>query len=219
MSVLLPVDYPSLLATLVGQGVAIRAAGSAPALAGELQRHADGTIRVAYDRNDPDRIDGLAAVLQARGLVVERLGDDGMQILGRRQDHNQLLAFELPIRLPSLNPQLRTHWSTKGKKLKELAWEIHAAVPPRIRPRTPLENIEVEIDRYATNEPDEENLKASAKWLLDVMQPMHPSARPYGLGIIREDAKWCLRALRVKHVASSKALTVVRIYRSVDKEA
>lgn len=142
-----------------------------------------------------------------------------MQILGRRQDHNLLLAFDLPLRLPSFNPQLRTHWSTKAKQLKALAWEVHAAVPPKLRPRTPLQHIEVEIDRYCTIQPDEENLKAAGKWLLDVLQPMHPARRPYGLGIILEDAPTCLHALRVNHVQSSRRFTAVRIYRSSRKEA
>ena len=82
-----------------------------------------------------------------------------------------------------------------------------------------IDHLEVEIDRHCTIEPDEENLKASGKCLLDVLQPMHPVRRPYGLGIILEDAPSCLHALRVNHIQSSRRFTSVRIYRSSRKEA
>lgn len=219
MTILAPLDYPLLLANLLEQGVSVRSAGAAAPLATTVDRHADGSVQLAYDEPDSARMAAVASALQHEGLVVEHLPGVGMQILGRRLDHNLLLAFDLPLRLPSFNPQLRTHWATKAKRVKALAWEIHAAVPLKLRPRTPFQGIEVEIDRHCTIEPDEENLKASGKWLLDVLQPMHPVRRPYGLGIILEDAPSCLHALRVNHIQSSRRFTAVRIYRSSRKEA
>lgn len=154
----------------------------------------------------------LEALQQGGYRVTEKPGD--LLELASTEAADLLLQFQLPIRLKTLNPQLRIHWAKKGTQMQDLAWMVLASVPPGDRPRMPLQNIDMEIDRFSTQEPDEENLNGCAKWIRDVLQPMHPTLRPYGLGFILEDAKWCVHHLRVKHVQSREHRTDVRIYRS-----
>jgi len=205
-------DYPAMLAALVDGGVSVAAALARPSISVTLDRDAPGACRLKVSPAASNL--QVVELLRASGMTAEATTEGGVVVDGRNLAHNLLLQFELPFRLPTLNPQLRMHWSTKRKELLTLAWEIHAAIPRAVRPAVPLTGIEVEIDRYGPQRPDDENLKASAKWLLDVMQPVHEKKRPYGLGVILEDAKSCVHELRVHHVKSNAARTTVRIYQS-----
>lgn len=210
---LAPLEVQEILHALAVAGVTVSIAGEAVRAHGVLKVGDLGSAQVRID--PPEQCPAIAGALGKVGIQVESKPGE-LHLLGRRLDHGLLLAFELPFRLPTFNPQLRTHWSKKGKKMRNLAWEVHAAVPMKGRPPAPLTGIEIQIERFSSQEPDEENLQASAKWLLDVLQPMHPKSRPYGMGLIQDDAKWCVRKMRVHHIQSKDARTRVRIYRAAE---
>lgn len=206
-----------LLSILYGAGLSIRAPGAAPAHVTLAERDAgDGQRHLVLTTSPDHGTARVEQVLRQAGYDVDSSQADEIVVRGHAE-RELILAFSLPVRLPTLNPQVRTHWFAKRKRINTLCWEVHASLPPARRPRSPLEHIVIEIDRYNCNEPDQENLIASAKWLLDVMQPMHPKTRPYGLGIIREDARWCVHDLDVKHIASRARRTDVRIFKSASR--
>lgn len=66
------------------------------------------------------------------------------------------------------------------------------------RPAVPFEYSSVQVFRHSLQEPDRDNLYASVKDLLDVLQPSH-ERRTFGLGIISNDKpSRCL--LTVRHI-------------------
>lgn len=181
--------------------------------AGQCRVGSPGPGRIQLTPGAGAGIERMGQVLGQAGYLFETV-EGSIVVTGRNLNHDLLLRFELPLRLETLNPQVRTHWSEKRRAIKALALEVFHAVPHQQRPRTPLDNIEIEIDRFSTKEPDQENLMSCSKWLLDLMQPFHEKTRPYGLGWIREDASSCLKDCRVRHVESKQARTDVRIYRA-----
>lgn len=123
----------------------------------------------------------------------------------------------LGLRLMPLNTMLRTHWSKKRKLIQELAWEVRALIGHRQQPAEPWPRVSVLVERYSTQEPDEENLDSCVKFLMDVLQPFHPTLRPYGLGVIKEDNKKCVAKREVLHVQSRLKQTRVVITRLPDE--
>lgn len=121
------------------------------------------------------------------------------------------IVFRLARPLPLLNVQLRQHWSKRGNERKDLAWEIVAALG-RARPEKLIEFADICIWRHSVQRPDDDNLQASKKGLLDVLQP--PSKRhPYGLGVIIGDDPGHLRSIihHVKAQHRTDQYTVIRI--------
>lgn len=159
--------------------------------------------------------DQLRQQLQADGWAVDT-ADEAIQVHGRRKDRRQLLYFELPLRLDTMNDQLRQHWAAKRRALRELSWMVIQAVGLQARPAEPWKGIGIRIERFSPQRPDDGNLAASDKLLLDVLQPFHSSRRPYGLGFIQDDASWCLTESRVVHVPNRERRTRVWLYRTVD---
>lgn len=207
-----------LLGILFGAGLRVATPGAAPANVEISERPGpDGQACVVLKPDPEHGAERVLQVLGQAGYAVQTQIDGEIYVIGRAAVAHRgelVMAFTIPVRLPTLNPQLRMHWYRKSKAIKALCWDVFAAIPANQRPRQPLEHIVIEIDRYNTNEPDQENLQASGKWLLDVLQPLHPTARPYGLGVIREDASWCLHDTLIRHVPSRTKRTDVRIYRA-----
>jgi hypothetical protein len=129
---------------------------------------------------------------------------------------SEQIEFVLGQRLMLLNPMLRTHWSKRGRLIKDLAWEVSALIGPRRRPATPWQRVSVLVERHSTSEPDQENLESCVKPLMDVLQPFHLKSRPYGLGIIQNDNRACVPDLQVRHVQSKLKQTRVLITRLGD---
>lgn len=207
-------DEAILVHALFGSGlVLVRSLGHWNAEC-EVEGAGEGRLRLAYQT--PGRGERIAQVLDQAGYRYVR-EEGALLVTGRAPP--VLLQFDLPLRLETLNPQIRLHWAVKHRKLLKLAQVMAAVVPAGQRPRDPLEGIEVEIERHSTREPDQENLQSCSKWLLDIMQPFNAKTRPYGLGWIRSDGPKCLKACRVRHVQTREILTTVRICRPLPPNA
>jgi hypothetical protein len=121
-------------------------------------------------------------------------------------------SITLPIRLPLLNEQLRTHWAKRKKQREELAWlfraELSAAgisIPKRF-----ISKANIRVIRYSRIKPDQiDNLNACVKGLMDILQPMS-SRHPNGLGIIANDSSDCV-TVTVNHCGSKACRTDVII--------
>lgn len=122
------------------------------------------------------------------------------------------IEFVLPLRLPLLNPQLRTHWARRRKRALDLAWHVSILIPLVQRPLSPWDRASVLIERFSPKRPDRDNLVPCAKPLLDILQPLHPKVRPLGLGVILNDSDDCID-LSVVHVQSALEQTRVLIIR------
>lgn len=138
-----------------------------------------------------------------------------IQTSGAQMASPECIAFTLGHRLPLLNVQLRKHWSSRGRTCRALAQEVHVLIGWKQKPPSPWGTVRIRVERHSPREPDEEGLTSCVKHLLDVLQPMHPKIRPYGLGIIENDHRKCVVKLDVIHVPSAAAITNVLIERVV----
>lgn len=127
------------------------------------------------------------------------------------------LIFTLPY--PLILPNRRGIAASRGaaaaeikKERTRMAWEI-AALISGMRPAAPLKFVQIHVFRRSLGEPDTDNLFASCKPLLDVLQPS-TERRKYGLGVIEnDDRRRCLlRAidLKVKHRPDQCTRVVIR---------
>lgn len=89
----------------------------------------------------------------------------------------------IPLRTPTLNQLLRTHWSRRRKMLAEIAWYIRAEVKP---PAAPFARARVTVHRYSPKALDDDGAKATCKHILDALQP-RSDQHPQGLGFIAGD--------------------------------
>lgn len=96
------------------------------------------------------------------------------------------IVFTLPCLLPLPNRTRGEHWTATRDRKPQLAREVWAALNGR-RPAEPLARSRVTVWRHGIVEPDFDNLAASLKSLLDVLQPV-TERRTYGLGLIADDA-------------------------------
>jgi len=91
-------------------------------------------------------------------------------------------TLKRPLILPNRKKDM--HWSTKSKLIHALSQEVAQAIgrgPPE-----PIPKALVRVFRHGIKQPDDDNLVASLKWLLDLLQP-RSKRHPYGLGIIAGD--------------------------------
>lgn len=109
--------------------------------------------------------------------------------------------FTIKGRLPNYNDVTsanRAH-AQAGARLKReteqaLAWQI---ATQKIKPVD--HRVDVIVTWYEPNDKrDPDNIYSAVKFILDVLQPMHPKLRPYGLGIIRDDSQRFIR--NISHV-------------------
>lgn len=192
-------DEALLVHALLGSGLVLVRSLSRRGAECLVEGAGEGRLRLVY--RTPGRGERIAQVLDQAGFSYDR-EESALLVTGRAP--KVLLQFDLPLRLETLNPQVRLHWAAKHRKLLKLAQTMAAVVPAGQRPRDPLEGIEVEIERHSTREPDQENLAKT---------------RPYGLGWIRSDGPKCLKACRVRHVQTRAILTTVRITRPIPPNA
>lgn len=120
-------------------------------------------------------------------------------------------ALCLPVLTPAPNAVMRMHWSERRRYINGLAWQMRAAFLGPL-PVAPIARSRVKVWRHAIQALDVDALAASAKFLLDILQP--PSARhPYGLGVIANDRADCcdlvVRWVPVKHRPDQR--TVIEI--------
>lgn len=97
------------------------------------------------------------------------------------------------------------------KERERMAWEI-ASLLTGSRPVRPIKFVRVQVFRHSVGEPDTDNLYASCKPLLDVLQPA-TDRRTYGLGVIENDkpSRCELRAHDVKAPRRNEQFTRVII--------
>lgn len=115
--------------------------------------------------------------------------------------------FTLPFRLLTFNQLMRMHFRKRKKHLSEIAWHVLALAGPP--PPQPFARARVVIERESTQEPDPDGLPATAKGLLDVLQPCS-RRHPLGLGYILNDSSKCID-LEVRHMAGKGSRTRVMI--------
>lgn len=122
-----------------------------------------------------------------------------------------LISLRLGL-LASPNRTHSRHWAVAAKRRKALAWEVWAALQGQSRPESPIRLAYVRIARCSSGRLDIDNLYASAKPLLDVLQPLTPR-RPLGLGIIAgdRDDQLCLTVANATIPRSEKPHTLVWI--------
>src|SRR5882762_6843579 len=97
-----------------------------------------------------------------------------------------VVEFVIPRLLPTMNWYLRAHWAVRRKVARTIAWEILAALGGR-RPAELIDPALVTVERICVRAPDDDNLTAGCKILLDALCPLS-ATHPYGLGIIRDDS-------------------------------
>ena len=94
------------------------------------------------------------------------------------------ILLELSRPLTLLNERDRQHWAKKRTEKSQMAWEIRCQLA--WLPSSPIHRAEVTVWRHSVRAPDQDNLEASVKPLLDVLQPAS-HLHPFGLGIIAGD--------------------------------
>jgi hypothetical protein len=121
------------------------------------------------------------------------------------------LAFSLPLRLPLLNEQLRSHWQARRKSKRNLSWHVKIAILRLgAMPVVPMLQARIIVVRYSYKQPDGDNLAACVKPLLDVLQPLS-RRHPCGLGVIVDDSPDCV-TVTVEHRKSKEVRTDVEIF-------
>ncbi|GAA0721438.1 hypothetical protein [Dokdonella soli] len=121
-----------------------------------------------------------------------------------------MIAFTLARRLPTLNAWLRLHRHARRRLMRAVSAEVWLELAKQhAKPREPFQRARVTIHRHGPKEPDPDGLPATAKALLDVLQPFS-KRHPCGLGVIVDDSSRCIE-LHVKHVHSTEQRTDVLI--------
>jgi hypothetical protein len=123
-----------------------------------------------------------------------------------------VVCFTLGAPTKTLNEIRGMNHFAYGRHRLAVAREI-AALTVGQRPTSPLTRARIRIERHGSRDIDPDNLAASAKIVLDVLQPYHATQRPDGLGFIASDAPSCL-SLEIVPVRSSRAgaKTIVQIF-------
>ena len=115
------------------------------------------------------------------------------------------IAFTLARPTVLLNWLMRAHYHQRTKAKRALAWEVRCALGRQV-PARPLERAEIRITRRSSGAlPDQDNAMGGLKHLLDVLQPMEPKRRPYGLGVIASDAPSCITVILLCERVGAKA--------------
>lgn len=117
-------------------------------------------------------------------------------------------TLKAPLLLPNRKKNL--HWAAQSNLINALSQEVAQIIGPG--PQEPIAKAHIRVLRYGLKAPDRDNLHASLKWLLDVLQPRSPR-HPYGLGIIAGDDPEHLTH-EIHHVqvkARAEQRTVVKI--------
>ncbi len=119
-----------------------------------------------------------------------------------------------PLKLPNRR-NLGSNWkathAARASERRALSAEIIAQLVG-VRPEHPFNFASIVIERVGIRAPDYDNLYASAKALLDCLQPC-TDRRRYGVGVIAGDDPTRLK-LSVEHVKAKRIVdqhTVVRI--------
>ena len=115
-----------------------------------------------------------------------------------------VIRFELPMALPSLNRRDRQHWSVRRREKQQLTLEVVGAIggPARFPP-APWPYAKIVVTRRSAGRLDHDNLYASFKALGDVLQK---------LKIIETDASDRLHLVMRQGVAKrGQASTLVTI--------
>jgi len=91
-------------------------------------------------------------------------------------------TLKKPLILPNRKKGL--HWAAQSRLIHDLSQEVAQAIGRG--PTEPIPRALVRVFRHGIQRPDDDNLTAALKWLLDVLQP-RSKRHPYGLGIISGD--------------------------------
>ena len=125
------------------------------------------------------------------------------------QNGDYSFHLKKPLLLPNRKKTL--HWAKQSQLIHALSQEVSHVIgqgPPQ-----PLSKAHVRVFRYGIQEPDHDNLTASLKWLLDVLQP-RSHRHPYGLGIIAGDDPEHLTSeihhIQVKARSEQKTAVMIR---------
>jgi len=119
-----------------------------------------------------------------------------------------IFRLNKPLMLPNRKKGL--HWAEQSKLIHALSQEVAQIIGPG--PTQPIQKAHITVWRYGIRECDADNLTASLKPLLDVLQP-RSQRHPYGLGIIAGDdpAHLTHEIFHVQCKARAEQRTVVNI--------
>lgn len=130
------------------------------------------------------------------------------------------ISLFIPYPTPTLNDMLRDAW----RKYQKRQWQRSAAEALKygnwgalqeVKQHFPLRKCRIVICRYERGGGlDPDNLYASVKPLMDILQPVSRSNK-YGLGIIADDSSKVVRDLVVKSLgitSEDRRGTVISIY-------
>jgi len=125
----------------------------------------------------------------------------------------RVITLDIPITLPPINVLMRLHWRKRARMLSQTAMLLRSAInrmPESVRAGWPIAACTIRIERSSRREPDPDAIDSTAKLILDALQPKS-KRHPFGLGVIAEDNRKCLRDLRVVHVPRAVQRSVVTI--------
>lgn len=144
----------------------------------------------------------------------------------RTEGRPGVVMLTLPYLLPMLSERQRcVNWQRYARRqwINRLQKDVSALIVEQHGNwiYAPFGNALIVVERVsaANWEPDGDNMAASVKELVDVLQPLHPTIRTYGLGIIAGDHPEVLRrSIQWRRpVAGEEQGTVVRVELRPDK--
>lgn len=106
------------------------------------------------------------------------------------------VAFSIPHLLPLPNATNGKHWAA-GHAYRKRLLPMVAAYAHLWAGCVPMERARITIVRHSTGEPDEDNLRASVKPLIDLLLVLSKT-HPHSLGLVVDDTRW-----RVEQVVAS----------------
>lgn len=129
------------------------------------------------------------------------------------------IVISIPLLLPLPNQRRGVHWSVLYRERKRIADEMRLNAL-RVLSKDPFPRARVTVWRHSLHEPDTDNLYASCKHALDILQPCTPK-RAYGLGMIENDKPSCcdLRAFWIKTARRTDQRTVIEVVEWLDAAA
>jgi hypothetical protein len=106
------------------------------------------------------------------------------------------MIIRIPKKTPLANARQRMHWAKRAKESRVFAWYVRAELADKA-PSAPLAACHISIIRYQRRGPlaDRDGIIGGFKSVLDILQVMHPTRNPLGLGVIEHDGPDCVLSI------------------------